>query len=106
MKDAQGVAVDDQGVGQAGLGQARGGELGVFRHDFDAQKIDFRPGRRGAAQEQPLARADLDFQRRRPPEEGLGAQRARQLLERLQVAGQVDRRIDLSQCAASHSSRP
>ena len=97
--------MNDQGVAQAGLGQGRRGELGVLSGDFDAQKIDVRPGGGGVAQEKPLARTDFDLQRRRASEQRRGVPRPRQLVEGLQMAGQVDRGIDFSQCAAAHENK-
>ena len=62
--------MDHHCVSQAGLGQPGRGELGVFSGDFDAQEIHLRPRGGRVAQEQPLARAHLDLQRRARPNSG------------------------------------
>ena len=49
VEDPQGIGTRDLGVLQTGLGQRRGGEVGVFLDDLDPQEIDLRPrGGRGA----------------------------------------------------------
>ena len=70
------VARHHPAVGQSGLGQSRGGETGVLVRDLDAEEIDVRLRSGRIAQEQPLAGADLDFQRRDAAEDGLGCSRA------------------------------
>ena len=97
MKDPQGVALDHQGVGQVLFPQGGGGELGIAPGDFNAEEIDLRPGRRGIAQEKPLARADLDLQRPLAAEQRRGPPGLRQLLDRLQVAREVESGVDFSQ---------
>ena len=49
----QGVAVDHHGVGEAALGQAGGGELGVSCADLDAQEIVLRHGAPRCARKAP-----------------------------------------------------
>ena len=78
---------------------------GVLLGDFDAEEIVVGRGGGGRLQEQSFAAADFDFERRFATKSADGVPRLRQLVPRLEVAGEVERRIKFAESAAGHGER-
>jgi hypothetical protein len=86
-----------QGVRAARAREASGGEARVLLRDFNAEEIMIWLSARRAEQEQPLAAADFDLDRRSAAEEIGRRERLRQLAGSEKMPAEIQRRIDFGE---------
>ena len=70
--------------------------------NFDPDEIVFRERLGCSSQKQPLAAADLDLKRCRPPEVSRRIKRRLKVLDPYSITTQISRRVELRERAATH----
>ena len=95
--------MDRDGVGDLALRESMADELGVFVGDLDAEEVALGRPQRGVLQEQPLAAADFNLQRRLAAEELHRIPRRGELFDLVEMPREVERLVDFWERPTAHS---
>ena len=101
-EEPQCVGRDNLDVGKLPTRQTGSRISGKLGRNLHAEEVDFRAFGGGGPQEEALARAYLDLKRRGTSKQCLGIPWQRQIVRRLQMSRQIDRRIGFFQSTTTH----